>query len=564
VKRVRDGLEHKYSSLESDIKQLRQRPSIKNDVVQYISIADGSNLSWDVENPNLTDDQYILLLHEGGEIDQLKYFCKNQKAYNDYKRNYYTERYFSDSNLKNIALFVKCRIKSELLNKYKCLEPIVSYRIDDAIGLFNFLSISYSNYLDGIVPLVTWNDIIDKIKTFKELYNSMSEAQKNLSSLVNLRDKLSEQVKDSQNLLQDSSCPLCGHKYKDIDELLSSITHQTEILNDNLSAAGKAASEQFQTIKKNVCDSVISPIVEYFKSEGITPELFANYKKLDLANISRKIKILDDEFQIKIDDTLSETEIFADLRTRLNQLIVELPQDVDYNLLEKAYSTAAKFVNKDCLNEETIEKKRNYLTYCWNGLTYNILQQKQSELTTIQKKLDKAKGLYNRNKKLIDNLREVRGRYIQKVISDIEILFYIYSGRIMQNCLYGRGLFVRSVKKHEYILIASSKNKDDEVDALYNMSSGQLVSVSIALMLSLNKLYSKVAFVAIDDPVQTIDDINFYGLIETLRHDFDKSFMLMSTHEMGYQDLLVYKLRKWNINADKINMAQLFNRGNSI
>jgi exonuclease SbcC len=96
------------------------------------------------------------------------------------------------------------------------------------------------------------------------------------------------------------------------------------------------------------------------------------------------------------------------------------------------------------------------------------------------------------------------------------------------------------------------------------MSSGQLVSVSIALMLSLYNLYSKVAFVAIDDPVQTIDDINFYGLIETLRHDFDKSFMLMSTHEMGYQDLLVYKLRKWNINADKINMAQLFNRGNSI
>ena len=49
---------------------------------------------------------------------------------------------------------------------------------------------------------------------------------------------------------------------------------------------------------------------------------------------------------------------------------------------------------------------------------------------------------------------------------------------------------------------------NDEVDALYNMSSGQLVSIAIALKLSLNKLYSNTPFLAIDDPVQTMDDLN--------------------------------------------------------
>lgn len=53
------------------------------------------------------------------------------------------------------------------------------------------------------------------------------------------------------------------------------------------------------------------------------------------------------------------------------------------------------------------------------------------------------------------------------------------------------------------------------------MSSGQLVSIAVAFLLSLNKLYDKSKFLAIDDPVQTIDDINFGGLIETIRHEFN-------------------------------------------
>lgn len=107
----------------------------------------------------------------------------------------------------------------------------------------------------------------------------------------------------------------------------------------------------------------------------------------------------------------------------------------------------------------------------------------------------------------------------------------------------------------KYIYFVSKYNSD--VDALYKMSSGQLVALMMALLLSLNKLYSETRFLAIDDPVQTIDDINVWGFIETLRHEFKDCQFLFSTHELNYGSFLRYKLSNMNINAKYIDMMDL-------
>ena len=115
--------------------------------------------------------------------------------------------------------------------------------------------------------------------------------------------------------------------------------------------------------------------------------------------------------------------------------------------------------------------------------------------------------------------------------------------------------------KKRILFVAGSYKSD--VDALYNMSSGQLVSLSIAFLLALNKLYAHSPILAIDDPVQTIDDINLWGLIETLRHDFNKHFLLLSTHEQDYSQLLTNKFQKWGIRTNLIDMGMVRrNQGN--
>jgi exonuclease SbcC len=277
---------------------------------------------------------------------------------------------------------------------------------------------------------------------------------------------------------------------------------------------------------------------------------------LDINNLNRKIKILKDDYQIEIDDSMSEADIVNNLKSLLDEKIVELSEEVDYGLLNITYGTVAQFIREECLNIETIEKKRAYLISCMNAEVSELMQEKQKQFEIIEANKGKVEDFRDKLKRLKDGISAEKKNYIKSITTDIQILFYIYSGRIMQNCMYGRGLFVRQKNNPDRILITSSKIEGDEVDALYNMSSGQLVSVSIALILSLNKLYSKVSYIAIDDPVQTIDDINFYGLIETLRHDFKNSFMLLSTHEYDYQELLDYKFRKLNINSLKVDMAK--------
>ena len=42
-----------------------------------------------------------------------------------------------------------------------------------------------------------------------------------------------------------------------------------------------------------------------------------------------------------------------------------------------------------------------------------------------------------------------------------------------------------------------------------------------------------------------------------LRHDFSDYFMMLSTHETDYGKLLEYKLKKWDVDTEYIEMSQL-------
>ena len=236
-------------------------------------------------------------------------------------------------------------------------------------------------------------------------------------------------------------------------------------------------------------------------------------------------------------------------------LITSLDESIDFELIKKIYVSYIKSIDRNVFNAENLEKKRSYLISKWNEKQTELLKQKQGELQIIEKKLGFLQKKKNDLKQLQGQIKQQKTNYINKVISDIQILFYIYSGRILQDNYYGRGLFLKPEIAKNRILFVSGNYVENDVDALYNMSSGQLVAVAVSFLLSLNRLYSKSKFIAIDDPVQTIDDINLWGLMETLRHDFRDWFILLSTHEKNYGQLLDYKFRKMEILSEYIDMG---------
>ena len=88
-------------------------------------------------------------------------------------------------------------------------------------------------------------------------------------------------------------------------------------------------------------------------------------------------------------------------------------------------------------------------------------------------------------------------------------------------------------------------------DILNTFSSGQLSGFVLAFLFSMNKQYVKeseddLGFILIDDPVQTMDDINISSMIEVLRNDFKDRQIILSTHETDKENYILYKFFKYN------------------
>ncbi|MNY31931.1 hypothetical protein D3C86_1661170 [compost metagenome] len=116
----------------------------------------------------------------------------------------------------------------------------------------------------------------------------------------------------------------------------------------------------------------------------------------------------------------------------------------------------------------------------------------------------------------------------------------------------GIGLFIFSEK--EGIRFQSNPNKT--YDAIFSMSSGQLSALIISFTLALHKKYATNNLILIDDPVQTMDELNLYGFIDLLRNEFYDNQIIMSTHEDMMSAFMRYKFKNYNLSEKRVNLKE--------
>ncbi|WP_460096212.1 AAA family ATPase [Pseudomonas sp. S3_C01] len=162
--------------------------------------------------------------------------------------------------------------------------------------------------------------------------------------------------------------------------------------------------------------------------------------------------------------------------------------------------------------------------------------------------------------RLIDVVNAQIGQYRKKLITDIEIPFFIYSGKILQShqAGQGQGVFIKDPLGNDVlknVRLVSDWTTDHDI--MNTMSSGQISAVVIALTLALNRVYARrFSTILIDDPVQTMDDINMSSLVELLRNDFSDRQIIMSTHEDKVARYFTYKYIKHSGKVKIINLMQ--------
>lgn len=278
-----------------------------------------------------------------------------------------------------------------------------------------------------------------------------------------------------------------------------------------------------------------------------------------LANVDELVKYL---VAIEYSSEKEEDNLVLDIKRTLSGMIKKI-QNEEFNILydKYRYVDVEKRYGK-CINEmkgqlslELLKRKVLYLEKlnCEKENTeINEIKQEVKKLILRKEKVTKIRQRLNDLSKLYDNKTE---EYKNTTLKKLRVPLLIYTGKILQDYQNGLGVFV---SRDEMRFVS---NGDAKHDILNTFSSGQLSGFVLAFLFAMNKQYIKpssddIGFILIDDPVQTMDDINISSLIEVLRNDFADKQIILSTHEIDKENYILYKFYKYNKIGQSFNVKE--------
>lgn len=392
------------------------------------------------------------------------------------------------------------------------------------------------------------------------------------SELLKHHDAMSAGLKKAPN---EAACLLCGYDYRTHDALAHATAQHGHLIRSQLSGQDR----QLVAARDGFNSTYLSPLLQacatYLEQAAASTQkdLLSLSKALAAKERFEKLRKWLLSERIEHNDLLATTfpvqggdnyiaETTENLCERIRSAIGAAPEGYYEanagNIFERIY--------RDYFNGELdklalvsialLDKKESYI----KSLYFSSLKEISEEIAKLTKQFQNLERAAADVGELITIVRTQIRQYRKKLITDIEIPFYIYSGKILQThqAGLGHGIFIKDpTGEDELKNVRLVSNWESDHDILNTMSSGQISAVVIALTLALHRVYStKFSSILIDDPVQTMDDINMASLVELLRNDFSEKQVILSTHEDKVARYFTYKYLKHRENVKIINLMQ--------
>ncbi|MEA4988636.1 MAG: AAA family ATPase [Anaerovorax sp.] len=417
----------------------------------------------------------------------------------------------------------------------------------------------------GMIPeMVVIEDIDNFVKEIKSLNSKLGENQKKSNELIQAREKLHSIKENNAN---SNHCPYCNSHY-DTPELLeaayNSLSTQLKSSQDNISVEIKGKRGKLSNYIKLIVESI--------------DVLFAGKddKKIEQirAIASEYSMLLKSENKInnisKIHGFVGEINSWRDLDE--SSQVIELKRIIESNICDyddKNFLDNLKLYNYENIYKENADllsieqtnlkdktatdNKIMFVQYKNSLLKNNEINQIKNDVKALILKLKKLEKIRNN----FDNLKNVYidaiNEYKNLVLMKLRVPLLIYTGKILQDYQNGLGVFIN---KDEMRFVS---NGDAKHDILNTFSSGQLSGFVLSFLFAMNRRYiseqtDDIGFILIDDPVQTMDDINIASFIEVLRNDFRNKQIILSTHETDKENYILYKFLKYNLKGQSFNV----------
>lgn len=530
---------------------------------EYIKLFNDWELIWDNVEFDYTTITYQDLFSSEGIILKLKKLIENKHTFSTYRNNELIEMLISDEERLNqfftYYYFISSKDSLRLQKvdydkESKIIQLLSNISIDDIKR--NRLEITFEEL--GFSDIKIIESYESELEILKNSLNELDKLESIYSGIKETREKLIHRIIELKEESEISGiCFLCGYDWGNIDELLTNINFESEQLENLASDKSLLFDERFNKFK----DETVIPIINYLNNKALEKNLDINFiDKLLLQNEaflnSSKINLERIGFNYtELLNKVASTESLIDIEKIVSDLQL-LKRELDINEIQPYFNEVfaqyfeSNFSILNSLTIEQVEQKENYLKYKYSLLQNEYLVGKKAELKNKKDKFINAASLASNLNRIESTYKNSLKAYQRKVIKDIEVIFHIYSGRILQDLQGGLGLFIFSDKDG----IRFQTNPAKTFDAVFSMSSGQLSALIISFTLALHKKYSKNSILLIDDPVQTMDEINIVGFTELLRNEFSSNQIIISTHEDIPSVFMRYKFKSYGLNQNGINL----------
>lgn len=540
---------------------------------------------WDYEVLNISDVKKKNEIIQ--TIESVKLFLKNYYWFKIEQKNIWCNKWLKEKNLFRYFrfMYINWNNLGDLKTTYSAVKFLKQQ--EELFSNGKYTSINFfkaGEIVKAKVNIELINEIIEQINNYEKNEGKLSKALSELNQSRKILKNKVLAITDAEG--NDGHCAFCGYDWKTKSKLVKQIDETTQFYNNFSDENTKLKEEKINYLNKLYVTNLQSKIISYIDEHKNIDNEIIQYI-VDPNNHAEELftQFIEgcNKFDVNIEKYFETTNTNdALVQLLINYLIASikvLPSE--YTEIQNEYNFSHIFnyyfdANDENVNKISLDKIDNKVSYI-EHYYYNVAQ---GQLSSFKEELNKYENQSKiLNEEILPQLTQYKdtlmtniGIYQNEIIKSIEIPFYIYSGRIMQSYQGGIGILIKEPDTKEStannlevenetvlnsIRFVSQLRQDHDI--IYTLSSGQLSSVIISFTLALNKVYCDDMFkcIFIDDPVQTMDELNIASLVELLRNEFGDRQIILSTHEDSFSRYMRYKYSKYGLKSIAITLKDL-------
>ncbi|MBW9158725.1 AAA family ATPase [Clostridium tagluense] len=577
---TKNQLDSKISNLKRKLEDASGEYEVINYAPLLVYPQNTEKKKWDIENLDLQIITEKQLAEYFVDINGISKLYQDLADYKKYLKNKEI-LIFSNSN-ESISNYIKFygfikdnkfdsqQVEDEIIKLNRTLDvykysaffrkelEIINYKKDDVLQLQQM----------GMVPeSLNISEVDCLVNEIKALNSQLGDNQKKINELIQAREKLYSINEVKDNNAKSSNCPYCNYLYDNpelLEEAYSTLSTKLKSSQNGISIEIKNKKIKLASFIKPTVDLVVGLLGQGYVDKINQIRLLASEYSMLLKSEKKMADILKiGEFIIEVNSWKELDEenrvielkriIESNLTGYTNEMFLDNLKLYDYGKIYNENSVLLSIEQSNLNDKDCIDNKIRFIKY-QNSLIKNkeidliksevkMLIMKLKKLEKIRKQLDELKNLYN----------EAIDEYKNLVLKKLRVPLLIYTGKVLQDYQNGLGVFIN---QDEMRFVS---NGDAKHDILNTFSSGQLSGFVLSFLFAMNKRYiseenDDIGFILIDDPVQTMDDINIASFIEVLRNDFPKKQIILSTHETDKENYILYKFLKYNLKGQSFNV----------